>query len=69
MKIDYSLYTRGLTYADLCGRWQCSSRQARRLVVRHGIAPVRLGHRTVRFRLQDVERAEMKLAEGEEGKR
>jgi len=65
MKIDYSLYTRGLTYQDLCGRWQCSSRQARRLVARHGIAPVRLGHRTVRFRLQDVERAEEKLA-GEE---
>ncbi len=61
MSIDYSLYSRGLTYVDLGRRWNVSTRHARRLVRQLGIPMVRLGHRTIRFRLQDVELREARL--------
>lgn len=47
-----------LTYTDLSLRWDCSERQAKRICRRLGLQPLRLGHRTVRFRPADVEKAE-----------
>ena len=47
-----------LTYADLATRWGCCERQAKRICRRIALQPMRLGHRTVKFRPADVERAE-----------
>ncbi|MEW6307195.1 MAG: hypothetical protein AB1705_27395 [Verrucomicrobiota bacterium] len=49
-----------LTYDDLATRWQCSARNARRIVKRWGLLKkaVKLGHRTVRFYESDILRAE-----------
>lgn len=51
-----------LTYEQLRSRWGVCRKQAGRVVRKLGIEPVRLGHRSVRFRLVDVLRAEAKAA-------
>lgn len=51
-----------LTYADLAGRWRVGLKQARRIVVKRRIAKLEFGHRTVRFRPADVDRAEAAAA-------
>jgi excisionase family DNA binding protein len=52
-------------YGDVAKHLKCSVRTARRLVAQKILKPLVLGHRTVRFRPADVERAKSKLA-GEE---
>ena len=47
-----------LTYADLATRWGISPRQVRRICRSISLKPMRLGHRTVRFRPADVDTAE-----------
>lgn len=58
------VYARGLSYEEVAARWSVSTRHAKRLVRQHRIPMVRLGHRTVRMRLEDVERAEVRLLGG-----
>jgi len=43
-----------LTYDDLASHWGVCQRQAKRIARRLGLKPMRLGHRTVRFRPADV---------------
>ena len=47
-----------LTYTDLATRWGISERQVKRICRSISLKPMRLGHRTVRFRPADVDRAE-----------
>lgn len=51
-----------LTYEHLMSRWGVGRKQAGRVVRKLGIGPVVLGHRSVRFRVGDVVRAEAKAA-------
>jgi excisionase family DNA binding protein len=67
MSFDPEIWSRGLTYKDLARRWSVSVRHARRIVARLRIPTVRLGHRTVRFRPADVDRAEVNLSGRGEG--
>lgn len=47
-----------LTYDDLAARWGVCGRQVRRVCRKLKLQPMVLGHRTVRFRPADVDRAE-----------
>ena len=43
-----------MTWADVAQALRVSPRHARRVARRIGLVPVRLGHRTVRFRFEDL---------------
>ena len=51
-----------LLYKDLALRWRVGVRQARRIAKEMKVPQLKLGHRTVRFRPVDVERAEAAAA-------
>lgn len=52
-----------LTMQDVADRFQVDKRTVRRFVSSGRLRPIRLGHRTVRFTLAEVERFEKKNTE------
>ena len=47
-----------MTRDEVAERWQCHPRTVCRRVKVLGIKPIRLGHRSVRYRVEDIFRAE-----------
>jgi hypothetical protein len=43
---------------ELAERWRCHAKTARNRMKALGIKPIRLGHRSVRYRMEDVFRVE-----------
>lgn len=50
-----------ITYDKAAGYLDCSPRHVRRVLQRHGIKPIRRGHRTVRFKAGQIFRLKFKL--------
>jgi excisionase family DNA binding protein len=50
-----------LTYKDVARILRISERTTRRLVARRKLRVVKLGHRTMRFRMSDLEACQEKL--------
>jgi excisionase family DNA binding protein len=53
-----------LTYDDAAVALRCSPRHVRRLLKKHRIEPIRLGHRTVRFPAEKISELVIKLLPG-----
>jgi excisionase family DNA binding protein len=50
-----------LTYEDAALALHCSPRHVRRILKRHRITPIRIGHRTVRIPAEKISRLIIKL--------